>query len=169
MENKGEIGFVGSKGTKELAYEKLFSDNMVLITPKNSKFLAISGNEIGIEEFLYEPFVWREQGSSTRKEFEEHLSALGHDTKVIQVVARFNSMEAIKQAVSDGLGISVISAIAAERSIETDCRRFLTFKIKDMDLNREFYMCWNRNTALSPRAESFRDYVIRAVQESPFA
>ncbi|PKM84561.1 MAG: LysR family transcriptional regulator [Firmicutes bacterium HGW-Firmicutes-11] len=164
MGNKGEIGFVGSKGAKELAYEKLISDSMVLITPKNSKFLSIAGGEISIEEFFHEAFVWREQGSSTRKEFEERLTSLGYDPKGIQVVARFNSMEAIKQAVGDGLGVSVISAIAAERSVDTDCRRFLTFKIKDIDLNREFYMCWNRNTALSPRAESFRDYVINAVR-----
>lgn len=164
QENKGEIGFVGNKGSKDLSYEKLISDSMVLITPKNSKFLAIAGTEIAIKEFLNEPFVWREQGSSTRKEFEDRLTSLGHDPKGIQVIARFNSMEAIKQAVSDGLGVSVISAIAAERSINNDCRRFLTFKIKDMDLNREFYMCWNRNTALSPRADMFREYVLRVVQ-----
>lgn len=162
LEQKGEIGFIGYRGTSNLFYEKLISDPMVLITPRSKKFEALAGEEIRIRDFINEPFVWREQGSATRKEFEDKIAAMGYNPKQMNVVARLNSMEAIKQAVSDGLGISIISRIAVECNL--DCRKFLTFEIKDVNLDRDFYLAWNKSAALSPTAETFRAFVIDAMK-----
>lgn len=161
LENKGEIGFVGDRRVKDLAYEKLLSDRMVLIAPKNKKFLALAGTEIALEQMIDEPFIWREQGSATRKEFEDQFTAWGKDPKSIRVVARMNSLEAVKQAVGSGLGVSVISELAANGGIAEQYRNFLTFSFRDVELKRDFYMVWNKKTTLSDRAEAFRDYVAR--------
>ncbi len=155
---KGEIGFLGYKGTANLHYEKIMKDTAVLITPHNEKFQSLVGKELAPQDFIGEPFVWREQGSATRKEFEGALSAMGYDPKQLNVVARANSMEAIIQCVSYGLGVSVVSKIAVECSL--NCERFLAFPIEGMELDREFYLVWNKNTALSPTAETFKSFVL---------
>ncbi|MFA5636340.1 MAG: selenium metabolism-associated LysR family transcriptional regulator [Anaerovoracaceae bacterium] len=161
LEQKGEIGFLGYRGTANLHYEKVLTDPVVLITPNNEKFRSLMGRELSPEDFINEPFIWREQGSATRKEFESALSAMDCDPKQMNVVARTNSMEAIMQSVGYGLGVSVVSKIAVECSL--NCERFLSFPIKGMDLDREFYMVWNKNTALSPTAETFKNFVLETI------
>jgi DNA-binding transcriptional LysR family regulator len=158
LEQKGEIGFLGYKGTANLHYEKILTDTAVLITPNNEKFRLFVGKEILPESFLTEPFVWREQGSATRKEFEAAISAIGYDPKQLNVVARANSIEAIKQAVANGLGVSVVSKIAIE--CNADGKQFLSFPIEGIKLDREFYLVWNKNVALSPTAETFKNFVL---------
>ena len=159
LENKGEIGFIGHRGSSNLCCEKLLSDHMVLITPKNDKFEALSSAEISIEDFIDEPFVWREQGSATRRKFEDIISSMGFNPKRINAAARLNSMEAIKSAVSSGLGVSIISSIAVENN--KDSKNYLTFEINGVDLDRDFYIVWNKNTALSPAAEMFKRFAIK--------
>lgn len=162
QDQKGEIGFTGYKGTAaNLNYEKLLTDKMVLITPREERFLALQEKPIQIEDFIREPFVWREQGSATRREFEEKISTMGYDPKQINVAARINSMEAIKQAVSKGLGVSMISRIAVENNL--DSREFLTFEIAGLNLDREFYLVWNKSVALSPTAEAFKAFVLETL------
>lgn len=155
LENKGEIGFLGDRGTKDLNYVKLVTDQMVLVTPKNEKFLAIKGEEVTIDTMIKEPFLWREQGSATRKEFEERLVSLGKDPREIKAVALMNSLEAILQSVSCGMGVSVVPRLAVEGN-----RNYLMFQIQDMDLNRDFYLVWKKGGILSAKAEAFRDYVV---------
>jgi len=74
------------------------------------------------------------------------------------VVARVNSVEAIKQAVGNGLGVSVVSKIAIER--DADSKQFLSFPIAGIKLDREFFLVWNKNVTLSPTAEAFKNFVL---------
>ena len=163
-DHKGELGFIGYRGTANLHYEKIMTDIAVLITPNNDKFRPLNGKELTPEDFIDEPFVWREQGSATRKEFETALSAMGQDPKQLNVVARVNSIEAIMQSVSYGLGVSVVSKIAVDCNLSND--RFLSFPIKGMELGRVFYLVWNKSTALSPTAETFRSFVLDRYSKS---
>lgn len=162
-EQKGEIGFIGHKGSSNLCCEKLISDHMVLIAPKNEKFKSISSEKIRIEEFIDEPFVWREEGSATRRKFEDEIADMGFNPKRINAAARVNSMEAIKTAVSSGLGVSIISNIAVES--DRDSRNYLIFEIEDVDLDRDFYLVWNKNASLSPTAEMFRRFAIQELKQ----
>ena len=60
----------------------------------------------------------------------------------MNIVARFNGIEAIKRAVSVGLGVSIVPKIAVEN--DHDSCKFLSFEIKDLSLDREFYLAWNK-------------------------
>ena len=160
LEQKGEIGFLGYRGNAALNYEKIMTDPMVLITPNNDKFRSLKGKPISPEYFIREPFVWREQGSATRKEFEAAIHSMGYDPKKLNIAVRVNSLEVIKQAVGKGLGVSVVSRIAVERSL--GCERFLSFSIEGIEIDREFYLVWNKTTALSPTAETFKNFVLKS-------
>ena len=155
---KGEIGFMGHRPGNDLFGERLMTDRMVLIAPNNDKFQALAGKELQVRDIIDEAFIWREHGSATRREFEEKIGTLGFNAKQINVVARLNSMEAIKQAVGNGLGVSVISKIAVGNNLDP---RILTFKIRDMELAREFHIVWNKSVPLSPTADAFKSFVLK--------
>ena len=42
----------------------------------------------------------------------------------------------------------------------------LIFELEDVDLEREFYMVYNKNTTLSPAAVKFRDFVVEKYMTS---
>lgn len=158
INKKSEIGFVGVKLNNNLIYEELFTDDMLLVTPNRGKFAKIQGDMVRPEEIVGENFILREDGSGTKKAFEKVEINDVSILKMVNVVAHMNNMEAIKNAVVGGLGISVLSACAANDLMENEQIR--CFKIAGLNRKRHFYMVRNRTYCLSPAAERFWDYVI---------
>lgn len=158
LEHKGEIGFTGMKAENGLAYVPLMKDESVLITPSSKKFKSLEGERLKLEDFIREPLILREQGSGTRKEFEEKIEKMGYNHRKLNIVARMNSMESIKQAVARGLGVSIVSKIAVEKQSYKD--RFMTFSLEGYNSDREFFIVYNKKVALSPKAERFREFVL---------
>ena len=156
--HKGDIGFTGHKGNDGLTYKLLMKDKAVLIAPKDSKFSSISSGRLKLRDFINEPFVLRERGSATREAFERELSNKGIAYSSINVVARMNSMEAIKQVVREGVGVSIISGVAAE--MDNEDRGYLVFDIEEYDAGREFYMAYDDKFTMSPTAETFKIFVL---------
>lgn len=161
LAQKGEIGFMGYRPGGNLACEKLISDQMVLIAPNDERFQAIEGQRVQIRDIINEAIIWREQGSATRRQFEDKIGLMGYNPKQMNVVARVNSMEAIKQAVGNGLGVSIVSKIAVESNLDP---RILAFEIKDLNFDREFYLVWNKNVPISTTAEGFKNFVLKEYQ-----
>lgn len=158
-DNMGEIGFTGVHQNNGLKYELLFKEPSVLITPNNDRFARIRSTTeaLTVNEIVNEPFVWREEGSATRRTFEERLIALGKPDKV-KVAAMVNSLEMAKQCVKNGLGVTILSRVAVEN--DRNSGEYLVFEMEDMKLEREFYMVYNENTTLPPAAVKFRDFVL---------
>ena len=163
LENNGDIGFTGDYRNNGLKYDLLFKDQMVLITPKNEKFLKLKEQSdfIGKEYFIDEDFVWREEGSATRSTFEEKIFT-GRKGSGFNVVATVNSLEAIKRCVAGGMGVSVLSETVIEKDKDPG---YLSFKLSDVNLDREFYMVTNKNTTLSPTAMKFKEFVLNQFQD----
>lgn len=151
-----EIGVVGTQLEKpKCVFEPFANDRLVVITPNTEKFRALSGS-FPLQVLKKEPFLMREYGSGTRKEIEDSLVNMGVDPKSLKILAQMDSTESIKQAVSKGLGISIISRIAAE-----DYARFglvLMFDLKSEFLNRKFYFVYHKDRPLSPAAEAFMKF-----------
>ncbi len=165
-DNRSEIGFTGNRADTSLGYIPLFKDNLVLIAPKTDKYISIGNRPIKIEEFIDEPFIYREQGSGTMKDLEESLGNLGYREKRLRVVAKMNSMQAIKQAVSCNMGVSIISKLATEGR---EAKEFLTFEIENLNLQRFFYLVHSKKVALSPVVETFKKFVLHYFRnEMPF-
>lgn len=159
LDNSYEIGIVGSRiNTDKLSFERLLEDKIVLITPNNEKYNKIHSNSVSLEELKNESFIFREIGSGTRKEFEKRLLKAGKDPKSINVVAQMNSTEAIKQAVSSGLGVSIVSYISAKDYIRFGMIK--AFEIKEFDINREFYIVYHKNRPISPLVNMFKEFAI---------
>ena len=157
-DGKGELGFTGEYKNNSLSYEFLCRDEAVLITPKNEKFLSLreQSEYISTEDFCNEAFIWREEGSATRTSFEDKVYK--YKGSKLSAVATINSLEAIKQCVSGGLGVSIVSHLAVEGQEEKE--DYLVFRFSDFHLDREFYMVYNRGITLSPMASRFKDFIM---------
>jgi LysR family transcriptional regulator, transcriptional activator of the cysJI operon len=155
IERRGELGFVGEKSNNQnLEYNKVFTDRTLLVVPMEG---FVEGDEITIEEMSHLPFIWRENGSATRKSFEDAVVKKGLDRANFEVAAMFNDLDAIIRSVELGLGVSILS----EKTIETlSARKIRAVTIKDFNLNRDFYMINMKNVALSPVAEAFKKFIL---------
>ena len=155
--HKGELGFTGYLRTNELVCDFLCRDKCVVITPKLPKYLSLleQNRPLTLSDLEDEAFIWREEGSATRKTFEEQCYEKGIH---IHTLATMNSIGAIKTAVTQGMGISVLSEMAIR---QTDGKAsFLAFTLEGDGLEREFYMIHKKNVTLSPVAAEFKRFTL---------
>ena len=68
----------------------------------------LTSGKITLERFLEQPFIARERGSGTRAVVDRWLSELGHG---LEPAMELGSLEAMKQAVACGLGVSVLPEV----------------------------------------------------------
>lgn len=162
LNQKGEIGFTGRKENNGLEYEPIFKDNTVIIVPNSERYLEYdNGSVLSAGLFMEEDFIFREDGSGTKYELELADECGEPLFNHVNAAARMNNMEAIRQAVICGLGVSVISEMAAVE--ESGRNRIKYFRIEELKKQRSFYMVHNKNVCLSPLAEAFRQFVLNCM------
>lgn len=159
LSQQGEIGFTGYQSNNRLIYEHIFTDEMMLLAPAVGRIGSIKGDIITLESFADEPFIIREEDSGSKLDLLEARIDGQPLVKEEQIIARMNNLEAIKQAVAAGLGVSIVSGCAARELAEKN--RVRAFHIAGLEKKRNFYMVYNKNISLSPVAKAFRDYVLK--------
>lgn len=146
-----EIGFVGAKLEQEgLSFEPFAQDELVLVVPPRHH---LAGKLVGLEELKELPLVSREQGSGTRKSWEEHLSRAGVPLEDLRVVAELGSTEAVLRAVKAGMGVGVVSMWAAKDEVMRG--ELQTVKLDLKNMSRTFFLVRHKSRPLSPSAQKF--------------
>lgn len=159
QEKKYEIGIVGARMDEDkLEYEFLTGDRLLLIASKEDAGNCLQTSSISLEDLADKSFILREPGSGTRQEFEKALRKGAINPNSLTVVAEMNSTEAIKHAVREGLGVSVVSSFSVEDYLELGLIQ--AFTIEGLDLERAFYLVTHRNRPLSPAVAAFREYIL---------
>ncbi len=150
VNHKVNVGFAGTVIDKRLCkYIPFYQDELVVITPNNEKYQNINQN---IATWIAnESLIMREEGSGTRKEAEKQLKQVGIAVSKLNVIASMENPEAIKRAVASGMGISIISRLAAESELEKGS--LLAFPISSEDMRRDIHIIYNRNLQLSRSSE----------------
>ncbi len=151
-----EVGITGTIVESKCVYEEFVKDRLVVITPNKEKYSCLNGI-FDVKLLKTEPFLLREEGSGTRKETEIFFNSLDIDIKKMNIAAQMYGTESIKQAVAGGVGISIISKVAA-----ADFEKFgkiLTFDLNSPYLDRSFYLVYLKNVLLSPAATAFIKFV----------
>jgi len=156
-----DVGFTGTVlEKKHCKYLPFYKDELVIVTPATEKYLALQDEMTDdISWINQEAFIMREEGSGTRKEAEKQLQNAGIAVENLNVIASIGNQEAIKKSVRQGMGISVMSRLAAEDEIEAG--RLLIFPIPGAHEGRDINLVYNKNYELSRSAERF----IRVVKE----
>lgn len=151
-----DVGFIGMQEDK-LMCEPFWQDRMVLITPVSEHFLAMKKmSEVPFSELLKEPIILREEGSGSNKSVNYFLEMIGKTGKELQVVACINDQETIKNLVSEGLGISIISEKAARNFVNE--KRLLQFELPAYN-GRDLYLAYRKNYVLKPQINDFVKFI----------
>ncbi|SDH31971.1 LysR family transcriptional regulator [Desulfosporosinus hippei] len=141
IEKKVHIGLI--EGTvpqdKYLSVGNFLDDELVVLVSKLHPWASRKG--ITLAELLYERLVTREKGSETRKIMEMAFKERGVDPEDLNITMELGSTDAIKQVVSAGLGITIISALTVKR--EDDKESFNTLKILDAPFYRPLSILTN--------------------------
>lgn len=155
-----DVGFTGTVlEKKRCVYIPFYEDELIIITPNNEKFRKLKKENEKTTWIEEEPLIMREEGSGTRKEAEKQLKKSGIDISALNVVASIENQETIKRSVENGMGVSVISRLAAQKEIEAG--ELLDFALPLGDRVRNINIVYNKDIRLSGMTERF----IRVVRE----
>lgn len=134
--------------TDDLEMEPFLQDELVLVVPAHHPWAGRPVVES--TELVNEPWITREPGSGTRAWIEESLHSLG---VVVAPVLELGGIEAIKNSVAAGMGISILSRSAVQLEMKSGI--LVVVKVRGMNLVRSFYCIYQRQRYLSPVLKSF--------------
>ena len=138
-EHKADLGFVGTAINRtHCEYIPFYDDELVVVTPNTEKYRILKGRGMPLSWLQEETFVLREDGSGTRREAMAHLRELGIEESRLKIVANFANTDAVLMSVKEGIGISVISRLAAQDKLERG--DILDFKLSESGSYRSIYM-----------------------------
>lgn len=110
----------------------------------------LCGKHIPVENLLKETIIVREEGSGTRRIFEERLVASGYELNDFSRIVSISSFAAIKALVSAGIGISFLydSVVAKDNTIGR-------FTVDGLTGPHAFHVVYTRNTNAKKYSEEF--------------
>lgn len=151
-----ELAVVGAKTPdKKIWQEKIIEDELFLIIPPDHDWT--SKDSVSVDELIKEPFIMREPGSGTMKSFISHMEEKGITKDDLNITAEMGSTEAVKEAVKSGLGVSIISRIAASGELSSGTLKALS--IQGVRLTRSFYLTGHNERTQSPICKAFTDFI----------
>ncbi|HEX4716605.1 MAG TPA: LysR family transcriptional regulator [Ktedonobacteraceae bacterium] len=110
--------------------------------------------QIPLPRLAEEAFLLREVGSGTRAAVEEVFEIAGIPLKTAMVLGH---VEAIKQAVAAGLGVSVLSQVAIKREVRW--RKLAILDIEHFPLQRHWYIARFAERPLNASAAEFIEFL----------
>lgn len=136
----------------------LCENRLVIIAPVTEHFLELQHSpQSPLPLLLKEPIVLREQGS--KKSANRYLDAIGIREEELDVVARVNDQETVKNMVARGMGISLISEIAARDMVRE--RRLLEFGLPNYQTQQNLYLIYRNRFGSTPKVQNFVDFLLR--------
>jgi DNA-binding transcriptional LysR family regulator len=138
-----------------------FLDNpLVVIAPPGHR---LAGRRIRLEQLAGERWLMREPGSGTRQVAEEHFAAVGFEPTVAMSLG---SNEAIKHAVSAGLGVAVVSQLVVQPPSGIAPggapAGLAMLQVARFPIRRHWSVVWRRDQPLTAAARRFVAYLQEA-------
>ena len=153
------LGFIGmSCEDSDFCCQPFCKDRMVVITPVNEHFLQYKQQKENVlPELLREPLILREKGSGSKKMADNFLAHSGISEDELQIIARVNDQETIKNLVAGGMGISIISEKAAHNFLQE--KRLLAFELPQAFSERSLYLIYRKNYLLPSYVKEFLGFI----------
>jgi DNA-binding transcriptional LysR family regulator len=132
--------------------EPLVSNPLVVIAPATHPLAR--RKRVRLSDLAHESFLMREHGSGTRIAVQRMFEEKGETLKVRM---ELGSNEAIKQAVSGGLGLAIMSRHALNPLTGND--GIVELKVQGFPLKRHWYVVMPKGKQLSVVAETFLEFL----------
>lgn len=157
-----ELGFTGFRThERRLSYHKTWQDEMVVAVATNHPWAGLK--QLALQDLGKHPFIAREAGSGTLRSFQQFVVKGGHDPeRLLKVGMELGSTAAVKEALMEGLGFSILSRAAIRREVQHGLIREV--RIQGLDLVRPFYRVTHRDRPLAPVPRAFVQFLGRAPQ-----
>jgi LysR family transcriptional regulator, low CO2-responsive transcriptional regulator len=153
---RATLGLVGQKiENSNLEYRAIGSDCLVLIV--DAKHPWAGRKTVSLKALSLSRLIVRESGSGSRRALEEGLARSGTSLAALNVTLELGSNSAIKDAVTRGVGVAFLSQLAVQR--ELGAKELHALAIKGLDLDRSFYLVYDRRRPLSLAAVAFMHFV----------
>ncbi|MDD4666202.1 MAG: selenium metabolism-associated LysR family transcriptional regulator [Clostridia bacterium] len=152
---KGEadIGILGYQYLPDkLIFLPIIEEKLVVVTPPSFQL----SNNLSIKELTSYPFLFRKHGSGTQATLEKILQEANINFTKLNVIGYFDSVQVLKQCVKEGMGISIISEIAAADYVQQ--KWIKAYELQELTEKRTFYLAYNKARTLSPLVKEFIDY-----------
>jgi DNA-binding transcriptional LysR family regulator len=138
----------GPVNDEDLTIEAWRNDHLMAIVPPNHPL--VSQQPVTLKQLATEPYVQREFGSGTRAIVEKAFKQQGLE---LNVAIELSSNEAVKQAVSAGLGISIVSDLTI--ALELAANSLAVVEIQEIDFTRTLSQVMLNEKPVSPAASAF--------------
>ena len=153
LSHKAAVVFAGTVLEKgSCTYIPFYQDELVVLTPSSERYRARKNDDI-VSWILEEPVILREEGSGTRKEALRLLAQTGVDISKLNVAAMMENQETIKRSVGSGMGISILSKLAAKEEI--DSGKLLAFPLGETGGKRNINVVYDAGYPSLPAADKF--------------
>ncbi|HEY0827804.1 MAG TPA: LysR family transcriptional regulator [Bacilli bacterium] len=155
---EAELAFIG--GSREshplIARKELFEDELWFVVHKDHK---LAMQTVSLAETLQEPFVFREEGSSSR----EMLIALCRVNNTTQPALglQMNGLNETIRAVMEGYGVTFVSALEVKGHIGRG--ELARVYVEGVHLKNPISLCTRKRDALSTQAHQFTEMVMNSV------
>lgn len=155
-----DIGLVGLiRQDDRLEFVPLLEDELILCAPKGLISEANSEAGLPMQALLKQHLIMRERGSATRQILEKKLLDSGFSLANFNGITYINSLEGIKQAVREGLGVAVLSKLSVNDLFRDGSVEI--YKIRDLDLTRQLCLVYHRSRILGGAAERVKNIIAK--------
>ena len=156
--NAGEIDIAlveGDVSKQRFSVETLLSDEMVVIMSPAHPWAE--RRNLPAIELTKEPLIMREEGSGTRQIILKHLEGHGLKLDQLKITLVMGSTEAIKGAVEEGTGVSIMSGWAVRKWLKLGILKAATFK--DLKFHRNFSIISPKRNYSTHTAREFLNFL----------
>jgi DNA-binding transcriptional LysR family regulator len=150
LANELDLGFVNDsfETSSRLETRNSFTDELVMITLRNHRFTE--HRKVSPKRLGELPLILGPKNSHTRKIIEQHLDAAAIPYRCVMEV---DNTEVIKAAVSEGLGMSIISLARIHQEIKNGL--LLPVRISGISIKRQFKLIMLKNKTRSDPMKAF--------------
>ena len=126
-------------------FKTFYQDELVLIV--NSRHRLARKSTCTLEDLVDETFILKPNKSATRSFLEEEFKSYGFSSPNYMEIS---SLEAIKQGVIHGLGVSIVSSLAIQQELANGS--LIEVPIQDVNFRRGIRYAFHKGSILSPAA-----------------
>ncbi|TDX52953.1 LysR family transcriptional regulator [Orenia marismortui] len=153
LNNDIDLGLVeGPINSKDICFDPFYNDELFLISSKENPLSK--KKDILQSDIQKEAFINREKGSGTREIIDKIMNKYSISYKAKHIL---NNIEAIKEAVKNNLGISILPEVALKDDLQSGSIKRLI--LKDIEFKRQFNIIYHKDKNLTELLNKFIEYI----------
>lgn len=159
--NEDDLYIIGRPPTdSHHQFDPLIENPLVVVAPREHPLCKREG-QLSLIDIASENFIIRERGSGTRSAIDNLFKNAG---LAIKIKMELGSNEAIKHAISSGLGISILSRYTLSLGLENG--PVVELNVEGFPISWPWYIGYPTGKRLSPVAKTFLGFVKNNTHDS---